>query len=70
MSHWRPERLSLPGAGVAAGSGPLGPPELSTLSSCVPKRLVAAALSTLLSFSRLSENEVFEDLAIATPIWL
>ena len=70
MSHWRPDRLSLPGAGVP-GTGASALSELSAWSgSCVANPAVPATPSTFEFERSLSAKDDDDDDATATPILL
>ena len=67
MSHCKPDRLSLPGAGeLNTGALALSVPTSSL--SWTAKPAVAEAPWTLVSLSRLSRKAVLAELAMTTPI--
>jgi hypothetical protein len=68
MSHWRPDRLSEPGAGVPGAIG--APPAAVSWSRRVPKRALSTTPSTRELAASVARNESLLDHAIVTPICL
>ena len=69
MSHWRPERVSFPGAGApGAGSGAASAAAAPS-STRVAKRPVAETPSRRLSRATVEAKASESDDAMATPIW-
>jgi hypothetical protein len=68
MSHCRPLRLSLPGAGVPASTGAASSDEAVSSESWVAKRADATAPLTRRSALTLEANVAWSDDAMTTPM--